>query len=279
MQICAHSVFKNEERYLWFSVMSVLPYVDRIMLWDTGSTDNSVKIAKEIKRKFSKKVDFRELGEIDIYEFTKVRQQMLEETKEDWFLVLDGDEVWFRDNICRLVSQINKNGEKLDSIVVRYKNMVGDIFHYQDEAVGKYKIDNEHGFITIRAINRKIKGLAALKPHGQIGYFKDNVLIQDLPNDRRLFIKGDSYLHFTNLIRSNNELSDNLVPKRQGKYKVELGHEVAYDYYYPEVFFQPRPKFVVNPWVKRDKNYEFRAAFITPIKTMKRKLYAGKVGY
>ena len=56
MKIWANTLVRNEERYLWFSVMSVINWVDKILIWDDASTDNTYEIAKLIKKKFPKKL-------------------------------------------------------------------------------------------------------------------------------------------------------------------------------------------------------------------------------
>ena len=81
MSICGHTLVKNEERYLWFAVTSVIEYLDKLLLWDTGSKDNTVKIAKELQNKYPNKIDFKEVGEVDISEFTSVRKEMLDQTR------------------------------------------------------------------------------------------------------------------------------------------------------------------------------------------------------
>lgn len=48
--IIAHTIIKNESRWLWYSATSVIDYVDKILLWDTGSTDGSLEIEKELKK-------------------------------------------------------------------------------------------------------------------------------------------------------------------------------------------------------------------------------------
>ncbi|KKR11163.1 MAG: Glycosyl transferase family 2 [Candidatus Woesebacteria bacterium GW2011_GWA1_39_21b] len=65
MKIWAHTLVRNEERYIWFSVMSVINYVDKILIWDTGSTDNTVSIIREIKKKYPEKIDFKKVGKVD----------------------------------------------------------------------------------------------------------------------------------------------------------------------------------------------------------------------
>ncbi|MDO8341531.1 MAG: glycosyltransferase family 2 protein [Candidatus Woesebacteria bacterium] len=108
MKIFAHTLFKNEERWLWFSVTSIIDHVDKLLLWDTGSTDRSWEIATLLKNKYPSKIDLREFGEVTPTTFTKVRQEMLDETDSDWFLVVDADEIWWEEKISKMKS-INMN--------------------------------------------------------------------------------------------------------------------------------------------------------------------------
>lgn len=50
--ITVHTLVKNEERYLWFAVTSVIDYVDKMLLWDTGSTDRTIQLIKELKKRY-----------------------------------------------------------------------------------------------------------------------------------------------------------------------------------------------------------------------------------
>jgi len=274
--ITVHTLVQNEEKYLWFSVMSVIDFVDKVFIWDTGSTDKTIEIIKEIQRLKPEKVYFKEVGKVNPDEFTKVRQKMLNETKTDWLILVDGDEVWWEDSIKKVISIIVEKGNNLDSIACKYKNLIGDIYHFQNERAGKYKIDEKMGFFNIRAINMKIGGLKVSKPHGQQGYFNEaNILIQNMNKMRRVIVDNSSYLHFTNLSRSSGSF-DLKVPKRKQKYKYELGKPFPLDFYYPEVFFRPRPMVVDNPWNKRDVNYLIRSAVETPLKEIKRKFFRNR---
>lgn len=280
MKIYAHCLVKNEEKYLWFSVMSVIDYVDKVFIWDTGSSDKTLQIIKEIEKAKPGKVYFKEVGEVSINEFPLVRQKMLDASDCDWFILVDGDEIWWQDGIKHLVSVINKEGINLDSVVNEYINPVGDIYHFQDKNAGRYKIDGRKGFVNIRAINRKIKGLGVAGPHGQQGYFnKDKISIQDMDKERRKFVDGVAYMHFTNLLRSS-KIFNSKVPKRKMKYKYDLGKSFPLNFYYPEVFFKTKPDVVNSPWVGRSNFYVLRAGLETPFKNVKRRLFfLGKSGY
>ena len=254
MSLWAHTIVKNEDRYLWYAVNSIIDYVDRILIWDTGSADNTVEIIKLLKDRYPKKVIFKEVGEVNPTQFTRVRQDMLKQSKCDWVLILDGDEVWWDEKIHQLKYLIDKNGKTIDSVVLRYRNIVGDIFHYQDESAGRYNIDGKIGNFNIRAFNRHIKGIKFLKPHGQQGIVDEKgILIQDRDSRKRAWIENYSYLHFTNMARSIKRANDLKVPKRDFKLKYEIGRSFPLNFYYPEVFFKDKPKEVKDVWVNMNK--------------------------
>ena len=279
MSIWAHTLVKNEDRYLWFAVTSVVDYVDKVLLWDTGSTDDTIKVAKELKRRYLERVDFRQVVQKDIYDFTDVRQQMLNETRSSWLMILDGDEVWWDQKIRQVVQVIKERSNgNLETIVTPYYNVVGDIFHYQEESAGMYSIDSKKGHYNIRFVNRQIPELHFNKPHGQQGLFDRNgVLIQDREKTNRKLVDAKCYLHFTNVLRSTK--NDYFVPKRKTKMKYELGVKFQKDFYYPEAFFKPAPPIVPSPWRKMGGDFVKKALLQTPIKKVKRRFFSRKVGY
>lgn len=283
MQICVHTLVKNEERYIWFAVMSVIDHVDKVLLWDTGSTDNTRGIIDELIKEYPGKIQFKEVGEVDPKKFTEIRQQMLNETKADWVLIVDGDEVWWEGSIKKVVKVIKSNtgitGKGIESIVGPNFNIVGDIYHYQEESAGRYQIDEKRGHINIRATNLKIPGLHFDKPHGSLGLFDgDGKLIQERDKEKRVFINAP-YMHFTNMIRSSNRENDLLVPKRKIKLKYEIGKSFPKDFYYPEVFFKAHPGIVESPWTGMSVAFKLRSYFDTPLKKIKRRIWQGKPGY
>ncbi len=280
MKIWAHTLVRNEERYLWFSVMSVIEHVDRILLWDTASTDKTIEIIKLIKKKYPEKIDFRQLGDVNPEKFTLFRQEMLNETKSDWFIIVDGDEVWWDEKIKETVELIYKEGKNLDSVVTKYTNIIGDIYHYQEETAGKYKIDGVMGHLTIRAIRKTIPGIHFSRPHGIQAILDENeVPVQERTQDKRMVVEGRSYLHFTHMVRSSTQDENLKVMKRDLKVKHELGHRFPNDYYYPEVFFKPTPEIIQSPWERMNRRYFLRSVWETPLRKVKRRLIRGKSGY
>lgn len=282
MIIAVHTLVKNEARFIWYAVMSVIRHVDKILLWDTGSTDRTLDVVEALRKTQDgkSKIEFRQVGPVDADEFTEVRQQMLDRTQSEWLLLLDGDEVWWEDSIKELVKVTKSSkGKELDSIVNPYYNIVGDIYHYQEESAGRYEIDGRKGHLTIRAMNRKIPGLHVERPHGQQGFFdKDRRLVQARSPKKRKFLDA-RYLHFTHVVRSSSRQEDLSVPKRDVKYKNELGVSFPPDFYYPEVFFRAKPSWIYSPWEKSFWQFETRSFLSKPIKSIKRRIFPIKSGY
>lgn len=252
MKITAQMIVKNEENFVWYAVNSVISYVDEILIWDQGSCDKTIEIIKTIN---NPKIIFKKASEsVHI-----LRQKMLEETNGDWIFILDGDEIWYESGIKHLVSSIQNN---FDCVVVPNLMLIGDIFHYQEKAAGKYKIGGKVGHYNIRAI-RKTEGLHIEGIYPNEAYVtKERIKVQDLDKDRILFL-DEPYLHASFLKRS---------PKEGKKIKYEIGESFPKDFYYPEVFFKSRPDMVPSPWKTMSNDYKLRALFETPLKKMKRRI-------
>ncbi len=251
MKLTAHCLVKNEENFIWYAINSVINHVDEVMVWDQGSVDNTVSIIKSID---DKKINFRQIGG----DVSFARQKMLEETKGGWVFILDGDEIWWEDAIKNIRFKINNCKE--DVIVNPNWMLVGDIYHYQDELAGKYKIGDKEGHYNIRAI-RNTPGLhvSGIYPHE--AYINSNeTKVQDLPKEKILFL-NDKYLHSSFLPRSSKDTK---------KVKYELGNEFPKDFYYPEVFFKDRPSVVPSPWHTMTNEYKSWAFIETPFKKLKR---------
>lgn len=295
MMISAHVLVKNEARFVWYSVMSVLPYVNRVRLWDMGSTDGTRAIINRIidhplakgKVYYNNRVvtEFneaklrQEMLDEDMGVFVWSRNEMLDVTIADWIIVVDGDEIWWDDSIKKLTNLIHEKGNYLESIVVPAILPVGDIFHYQEKKAGRYKFGKRMGHYALRALNRKIPGLSSHKPHGQWGWTDGNErMIQDRDPKKIGFIDAP-YIHVTHLPRAGSKSEDGSVMKRAMKLKHEIGIPFAKDFYYPEVFFRERPEIVPSPWQRMSFSFALLSFFQTPLRKIKRRLFKGKTGY
>lgn len=281
MKIWAHTLFKNEERWLWFSVTSVIDYVDKVLLWDTGSTDKSWKIAKQLKAKYKDKIELRQYGEVTVETFPEVRQAMLDATNSDWFIVVDGDEVWWESSVKDLIQSItsiaNNKEEKFECFVVPTVNLVGDMYHKLPENAGRYKFGDRIGNYNLRAVKRNIEGLHSEGNHGVWGWAdKEDKQIQERNTFK--FINAP-YLHMSFLPRGNSFNDDAKVPKRAKKLKYETGESLPLDFYFPESMFSVRPNLVSSPWMVMNNSFKLKAMILAPFKKAKRRFINAGVGY
>lgn len=273
VKITVHTLVKNEQRWIWFALMSVIDYVDEILVWDTGSTDKTAAIVRSID---NRKIKFKQLNNVDAQGHSDSRQKMLDETVADWIFILDGDEVWWQDSIKTLTS-VMRNSSNIAAIISPFYNAVGDVFHYQDPKLNLYKIKQYQGAYNIRAINRKQPDLTLNNPHGRQEYRTKDMALQNLPNDKLLFVDAP-YLHLTHLPRSMSHADEQATLKRAFKFRYELG--LKFTLPYPEVFYWPLPASVPNPFFKRSLNYTLIAIFLTPLRFVKNKLTSkNNLGY
>ena len=269
--LTVHCVVKNEERWIWFALQSILDIADKVLVYDTGSSDRTVDIIKSIK---SKKIIFEGKGEVDAKGLTQLRKDQLKRTKTEWFLILDGDEIWPENTKKELVGKIIKTDESKWGIVVRAWNLVGDIYHYHPESVHyhwPYAPRNYKGWANLRILRKSavsdIKG-----DYPQEAYCdKNNVPIQNYGDKHLVFLKN-RYLHTTYLLRSDTRKRDKGVLNRLKKSKMEYGISFAPNFKYPNVLYNRRPDTVTSPWTKRSNLDLFLSVLQTPLKETRRKV-------
>lgn len=128
--ITAQCVVKNEQTYFGYALQSVIDYMDRVIIFDTGSTDNTPQIAREFVKKYPDKVEFYEKEPPEFWpKHSEYRQEQLAITTTDWFMILDGDEVWTKRGIEEAMHLIEEQGKNLNAISVDCFLCTGDIFH------------------------------------------------------------------------------------------------------------------------------------------------------
>jgi len=265
-RIVVNCLVKNEERWIWYALQSVINYVDQILVWDTGSTDSTPDIIRSIS---DPKISFKQIGSVDKGKFTQVRQQMLDASKDaDWMMLLDGDEIWPDEAIKEVRRIVDTSGNKFEYLVNGYYNLIGDVFHYQDPSAGKYHIGSYSGNVTTRIIHMKnIPGVHFNLPYGKEGLFDGSETPIQNRSPIRTLLCEQSYLHTSHLSRSSQ---DRLVMQRSKKFKYEPGHRFPGNFSYPSCFYFPSPPQVRNPWIKRNLVYTAKSIFLFPFIKVKR---------
>ncbi len=194
--ITSHTIVKNEEKFIKFALLSVIAKMDKMLVWDTGSTDQTVNLIKSLK---NKKIEFRECGKVDRKKLVLLRNEQLKLTKTSWFLILDGDEIWPQENLVKLIEAMKKAKKQTIALVNKTRNCLGDLYHYLPDEEGKYKIGPWQGHLNIRAI-RNLEGLRVAGSYPLETYLYRGIPIQNLTS--RLEFVETWYLHTTHLQRS-----------------------------------------------------------------------------
>lgn len=96
-------IVKNEEAFLEQCLESIKDYVDEIIVVDTGSTDNTVEIAK----RYTDKVYFHPWEN----SFSKARNHYLKYATCDWIFQIDGDEELVEGSGAKLREAVRDAGE------------------------------------------------------------------------------------------------------------------------------------------------------------------------
>lgn len=260
-------VVKNEDRFVWYAITSVLPYVRQFIIFDTGSTDNTVSIIRSFS---DKKIIFQEKGGVNAHELVQLRQKQIEMTKTDWIWIVDGDEVYPQKTVKKVLNKLSKEKSLYGIIVHRY-DLLGDIYHYQDETVGSYNQFGKIGHYVLRLINRGVIDRLQVLGEYPNEYFadKEGRSIKTHGKDKFVFVE-ERIFHAMYLLRSSS--GGNLAKMlNRRKWRIELGKKID-ERELPEVFFQKRPGIVPAVTQKMSLEYELLANLITPIKRIKRAL-------
>jgi len=102
-QVTLALIAKDEERFLAGCLEQALPFVDNIVLVDTGSQDRT----REIAQAYGAKVITHEWRD----DFSQARNAYLDEVKEGWVLTLDADEFLTPDS-GNLVRSLSEKGDQ-----------------------------------------------------------------------------------------------------------------------------------------------------------------------
>ena len=241
MNLIALSMVRNEEHWIWYSLTSVYPHVDEILVFDNGSTDRTPEIVRGMHHVADKLTLFENFGGGSEQQN---REQMLHVARKHGathVLFLDGDEVHVDEclGFCRKLLLLHEHSPALhdpptnhmrpddciptDGILVKNIGMRpihpgfagADTCRPQDHA----DPDTNHGCYNFAI---RICSLAGLhgngKEWGQHGYFENGDLyIQSSPHT--LWLPRAYYFHFSFHPRSERRGID----ERYGRQPCDLG--------------------------------------------------------
>lgn len=252
--LTAHMIVKNEDQWIYFSVMSIISHVDKLLIFDNGSTDKTVEIIKYLlnDESVSSKIIFAEKPQISPEDFWQLRQEQIALTETDYMMVVDGDEIYWDASMRELRKILDE--ERPELVTAHFINCGGDIYHYRDNNREHYCIDGVHGAYTNRVFSMHIEGLHCSGKYGIEGYKDKNN--QDIQNHgRKNIFMTQPYLHMSLLKRSSDMSSDLAVSSRIEKLFLRGTYDYSFpkDFEYPEVLSLDFPPIVDDPW-KRNHN-------------------------
>lgn len=239
-------ITKDEEKFLPDCLKNAEPYVDEIVVVDTGSSDRTVEIAKSFGARIFR-TEWRD-------DFSYVKNKAIAYAKGDWILFLDADEVVDKKNMMRirdLVEKADSAGDRRKKIVAYALNQINytnetNFFGWQPcppendksrGAKGYYVTSmirlfrNRHGFKFRYMIHESI--LESIKEKG------GRIVKTDIPIHHYNFLKGRSFTEqkiekYSRLIEEQTRITPNepklyfqmakhyLANKKYSKAKAEL---------------------------------------------------------
>lgn len=93
MKLTVNIMTLNGSSLIRKSLLSVLPYCEECVVYDTGSTDNTVSILKELKQKFPYLI-YETRGRQTAKQLTDILNEIKNRSSGEWILRVDDDEVF-----------------------------------------------------------------------------------------------------------------------------------------------------------------------------------------
>lgn len=171
-------VVKNEEKKIE-KFLRHYDWVDEIVVVDNGSDDKTVEIVKRFKTKVYINQE---------YNLGKLKQFALEQTKADWILLLDTDEILSQ----RLIKEIKR-------VVQNTSDIHGYWIPYQNYAFGKPVYYGGERYSKIRLFRRKYGSVSPVPIHeevsikGKLGQLSGVIHHHSYRTLRHVFIKFTKY--------------------------------------------------------------------------------------
>ena len=243
--VTTHTIVKNEDQWIWYAINSLINDIDHMFIYDTGSTDSTLKILQHFSG--HPKITIQQLPATTRKALVSLRQQQLQNTNTPWFMILDGDEIWPQSNLHQLFTAARIASQRTLGFYTRTRNCVGDIYHYLPESKGRYSIKGITGNLNIRLIRNHHK-LKIVGEYPLETYTINGSAIQDIQS--RIQFVDTWYLHTTHLRRSTQPAAETKVIDRLKKRKFRLGLSMP-KAQLPKVFWQPRPDIVPSPITNR----------------------------
>ena len=148
IRISACYIVKNEAKNLAKSIKSLKSQVNEIVVVDTGSTDNTITVARKLGAK--------------VYsfpwqdDFSKARNFALSKAKGDWLVLLDADE-YFTAKTAGNIRQVIRQAQQADGLLIQMVNYDVDKAEIQDYFYQLRIVRNQQGLHYEGKIHEELK--------------------------------------------------------------------------------------------------------------------------
>lgn len=148
LKISACYIVKNEAKNLAKSIKSLKTQVNEIVVVDTGSTDNTIAVARKLGAK--------------VYsfpwqdDFSQARNFALSKAKGDWLVLLDADE-YFTANTAGNIRKIIRQAQQADALLIQMVNYDVDKAEIQDYFYQLRIVRNQQGLYYEGKIHEELK--------------------------------------------------------------------------------------------------------------------------
>lgn len=120
-EITVHCRVRNEEQFVRQAIESVLPIATKVLVYDTGSTDGTLEAVSALR---SDKIEVTRKPPSNAEGIMQYRNEMIDRTSTEWFMLVDGDEVYMESAIRRIAEELPKVSPYIHRIVLRRKHFV-----------------------------------------------------------------------------------------------------------------------------------------------------------
>jgi glycosyltransferase involved in cell wall biosynthesis len=99
----------NDEYFLPFCLEAAVPYFNRFVIYDVGSTDATVDVINEFRSAYKQDKDIlvRHLPFVDPVVQGTFRNSLIAEARSDWYFILDADEVYTNEGYRALINSMD----------------------------------------------------------------------------------------------------------------------------------------------------------------------------
>ena len=260
-EISVSMIVKNEEVMLLDCLKSIKD-AEEIVIVDTGSEDNTIKIIKEFKKTFKGDLILKHFKWID--DFSAARNESLKYCTKDWILIIDADETMEKGGVLMAKRRLKHYDDLTLKIKVQtdaellwspriFQNNKG--IHWKD-AIHNQLSTNEGGQLSIQ-IRSKTSPAHDKDPERTIRILRKELAKN--PNNKRY-----QYYMAREMLRFDDNVSAAYWFEQRLKDYV-FGPEDADSFFLLGVCYSKlgRKKEAVESWVKTIMiNVEFKAAYV-----------------